>query len=336
MQIGKLAIQMARHLIFPPQMKIDTSLLDFQSGLIKANLKKYVEELSSIPRFTQNIKGLNQGADYIKRILENDIKLPVEELKYLGPPGDPNIYRNLIVSFGPENAPRIILGAHYDSYYNRKKRIYTPGADDNASGVAGILEISRLLKELKPRLKHRMDVVAYPNEERPHCGLDIGETEHEKYVPYMGSFVHAQSLKDKNIPVIGAIIPEMIGYYSDEKDSQTYPINILKLFYPTKGNFIGVLGNLDSFELIQKVRAGIKQNSSIDVRSLSISPKILPDIARSDHDCYYMHGNKGLMINNTSEYRTPHYHEVTDTPDTLDYDKMTEVVKGIFATVIKL
>ncbi len=329
MQVGKLLIQVAKQLISPPQMKLRTQILDSQTEIIKTNLRKHVEELVKIPRFTQNIAGLYEAAAYIKNEWEA-MKVTVKEQKYFGPPGDPNEYKNLIVSFGPEDAPRIVLGAHYDS----ETISQTPGADDNASGIAGILEVSRLLKELNPKLKNRIDIVAYTNEERPHCALN--PKDHEKYIAYMGSYVHAQSLKDANVPVIGAIILEMIGYYSNKANSQSYPFNALKLFYPTKADFIGALGNVESFDLIQKVKAGIKQNSSIKVRSISVPKEILPDVSRSDHDCYNILGYKALMINNTSEYRNKNYHKKTDTPDTLMYDKMAEIVKGVFSTVVKL
>lgn len=329
MQIGNIVVQLAKQLISPPQMKVRSDILDLQDETIKANLRKHVEKLASIPRFTQNIVGLYEAAAYIKSEWE-DMGLDVEEQWYFGPPGDPNKYKNLIVSFGPKDAPRIILGAHYDS----ETISQTPGADDNASGVAAILEISRLLKELNPRLKNRIDIVAYSNEERPHCALDCDD--HEKYMSYMGSYVHAQSLKDRNIPVIGALVFEMIGYYSNRINSQSYPYNALKLFYPTKGDFIGVIGNLESFDLIQKVKAGIKQNSHIKVRSISVPKEILPDTSRSDHDCYNLFGYKTLMIGNTANFRNKNYHKKTDTPDTLDYEKTKEVAKGVFCTLIRL
>lgn len=329
MIISKVALPLAKHLLFYPQIKNGTDGMKFDYNRVGENLERHVRTLAAIPRFTQNIEGLNQAAAYIKKEWES-MGLNVEEQLYKGPPGDPNVYKNLIVSFGPKNAPRIILGAHYDS----ETFSQTPGADDNASGVAGILEISRLLKEQNPRLTKRIDVVAYANEERPHCALRYED--HLKYMPYMGSYIHAKSLKDSNVPVIGAVILEMIGYYSNEENSQNYPFSVLKLFYPTKGNFIGVIGNLSSFDLIQKVKTGLKQNSEIKVRSISIPEAIIPDINRSDQHCYWLNGFSGLMINNTSEFRTPHYHRKTDTPDTLDYDKMTEVVKGVYGTIISL
>lgn len=332
MLVSKVAVPFAKHLLFYPQIGNVTSSLDFQYEKVKENLIRHVCKLASIPRFTQNIQGQYEAADYIKKEWES-MGLQVREQFFRGPEGDPNIYKNLIVSFGPRNAPVVVLGAHYDS----ETKSQTPGADDNASGVAGILEISRLLKEQNPKLTKRIDVVAYTNEERPHCALRYED--HLKYIPYMGSYIHAKSLRDAGDNVVGAIVLEMIGYYSNKENSQHYPRKyekILKLFYPTIGNFIGVMGNLKSFDLVQKVKTGLKQNSKIKVRSISIPEAVLPDISRSDHSCYWLNGFDGLMINNTSEYRTPHYHQKTDTPETLNYDKMTEVVKGVFGTIISL
>ncbi|MBI2995102.1 MAG: M28 family peptidase [Candidatus Melainabacteria bacterium] len=296
---------------------------------MKENLFNHVSYLSSLQRHVNNINGLNQAGDYI-RSQWNNMGLKVTEQKFEGPSGDSNEYKNLIVSFGPQNAPRIILGAHYDS----EAESLTPGADDNASGIAGIIEISRLLKEKNPRLTKRIDVVAYTTEERPHCALDNGEL--VKHVPYMGSYVHAKSLKKENVPVVGAIILEMIGYFSDLENSQEYPSKLLKLFYPVTGDFIGVVGNLNSFDFIQKVKSSLKKHSSIDVRSISIPRIIIPDISRSDHDSYYAHGYKALMVTDTADFRNPNYHKSTDTPDTLSYEKMAEIVKGVYGTLISL
>lgn len=332
MLVSKVAVPLVKHLLFYPQIGNVTSRLDFQYERVQQNLIRHVYTLAGIPRFTKNIQGQYEAANYIKKEWES-MGLHVEEQLFRGPVGDPNVYKNLIVSFGPKNAPVVVLGAHYDS----ESKSQTPGADDNASGVAGILEVSRLLKEQNPKLTKRIDVVAYANEERPHCGLDCSDyADGANYEEYMGSYIHAESLKKANTPVVGAVILEMIGYYSNEENSQNYPFKGLKFFYPTKGDFIGVIGNLISFDLIQKVKTGLKQNSQVKVRSLSIPESVIRDVNRSDHHSYWKHGYQGLMISDTANFRTPHYHQKTDTPDTLDYDKMTEIVKGVYGTIISL
>lgn len=329
MFMSRVAMPLIRQWLFYPQIKNYTGNLGFQYGIVKENLEGHVRILSGIPRFTQNIEGLYKAANYIKNEWE-EMDYEVQEQFYPGPEGDPNEYKNVMVSYGPKDAPRIVIGAHYDSESSSQ----TPGADDNASGIAGILEISRLLKYYNPKLKRRIDIVAYSNEEKPHCGLN--HKDYKKYIPYMGSYVHAKSLRDADVSVLGVIILEMIGYYSSKRNSQRYPIKALKLLYPSKGNFIGVISDLHTFDLIQKVKTGLQQNSSINVRVLSVPKSILSDIMRSDHLPYRLLGYDALMLSDTANYRNKRYHTKDDTPDTLDYEKMTEVVKGVYGTILGL
>lgn len=321
-----------------------------QIANLPANLHEHVSNLCKLQRHTRNIRDLNKAADYIRKTWER-MGLEVHEQIFRGPDGDPNLYRNLIVSFGPHDAERIILGAHYDvdrggfipgiddSPKNAnlaanidRNKISTPGADDNASGIAGIIEVSRLIKENNPHLAKRIDIVAYTTEERPHSALDFEKND----VKYMGSAKHAKSLHNSNAKVHAAIIFEMIGYYSSRRCSQLYPLNILKLIYPSKGNFIGVVGNFKSFELVQKIKSGLQQFCRLSVRSLSIPDTIVPDIIRSDHSSYYPYGIPAIMITDTANFRNPNYHKPTDTPDTLNYEKMADVVQGTFKTILNL
>lgn len=334
MSISKVVVPLIKHILFYPQIKNTTRNLDFQKKQVAEDLYRHVKSLTVIPRFTKNIQGLYEAADYIKQEWEK-MGLQVKEQVYKGPDGDSNEYKNLVVSFGPSDAERIILGAHYDADSDTQ----TPGANDNASGTAGILEVSRLLASNNPKLSKRIDIVAFTNEELPHCALDVkGEPRsvHEQYLANSGSYHYAQYLKRENIPVLGAINLDMIGFYSDKPNSQKFPINVLKLIYPTKANFIIVLGNLDSFDLIQKVKTGMKQNSPIRVKSLSMSPTILPYIEDSDHRSFYLHGYQAVMLNDTGGFRSSHQHKPTDTAETLDYKKMAEVVQGVYGTLLGL
>ena len=334
MLLSKIAIPLFKHVVFYPQIKNTTRKLDFQKEQIKENLYGHVKTLTAIPRFTKNIEGLYEAANYIQREWE-EMKLQVEAQTYKGTDGDLNEYKNLIVSFGPPDAERIILGAHYDADSDTK----TPGANDNASGTAGIIEVSRLLASNNPKLSKRVDIVAFTNEELPHCALDVKgdpRSVHEQYLTNRGSYHYAQYLKRENLPVLGMLNLDMIGFYSDKPNSQKLPISALKLIYPTKANFIAVLGNLDSFDLVQKVKTGMKQNSSIKVRAFSMSPKVLPYIEDSDHRSFYLHGYQAVMLNDTGGFRSSHQHKLTDLAETLDYEKMAEVVKGVYGTLIGL
>ncbi len=166
-------------------------------------------------RSYDNISQLNKTADFIKSIfkLYSD-SIIVQEFVV-----DGNIYKNIICSFGTEHTKRIVVGAHYNVCGNQQ------GADDNASGVTGLLELARLLKEKKTN--YRIDLVAYSLEEPPYFRTE-----------YMGSCVHAKSLSDVKAKVYGMISLEMIGYFKDEKKSQSYPIGCISLVYGNKGNYI--------------------------------------------------------------------------------------------------
>ncbi len=305
----------------------------------KAALQGHVQALTALSRDYRNINGeLDQAADYIRGQWEKQ-GLAVEEQTF---EADGRTYRNLIVSFGPEDASRLIVGAHYDAVIN------TPGADDNASGVAGLLELSRLLAQRRPALKNRIDLVAFTLEEPPYF-----RTEN------MGSARHARRIKAENVPVKGMIALDMIGYFSDEKNSQYFPTNLgklwpeirekypvplvlkvllapIKLLYPTKADFISVVGDASGFGFIRKVRQGMAAHSEIGTRSLSVPRKIVQGVDFSDHLNYINLGIPAALITDTSFYRNPHYHQPTDTPETLDFDRMTQVVQGLYGTVTGL
>jgi len=267
------------------------------------------------PRNAKNIESLNEAASYIA---DEWIKLglEVDTQKYIA---DGNEYKNLICSFGRTDGERIIVGAHYDVCEEQA------GADDNASGTAGLLELARLLKKHQPNLNYRVDLVAYTLEEPPYFRTK-----------FMGSAVHATYLKDNKIPIKAMICSEMIGYFSDEKGSQDYPIGLLKLFYPNTGDYISVVskfGNGNS-KLTRKVKKGIKRGANIDVTSVN-APASLPGIDFSDHLNYWKYDYPAVMITNTAFYRNKNYHEPTDLPETLDYERMAEVIKGIYNVLVE-
>lgn len=227
-------------------------------------------------------------------------------------------YFNVISSFGPDNAPRLIIGAHYDVCGNQQ------GADDNASGVSSILEISRLFSQLNQTLEIRVDLVAYTLEEPPFFRDFM-----------MGSAVHARSLKEENANILGMISVEMIGYYSSERGSQGYPAKIMKLFYPGKANYISLVTKFGGGNLLKRVKKGMKSQKDVPVRTIK-GPITIPGIDYSDHLNYWKHGFSALMITDTSFYRNSNYHEVSDIPNTLNYSKMAFVTDGIFQFILDL
>lgn len=228
---------------------------------------------------------------------------------------DGKTYRNVICSFGPREGERVIVGAHYDVCGEQ------PGADDNASGTAGLLELARQLKKNAPALRYRTDLVFYTLEEPPNYDT-----------PNMGSLIHAESLKKAGVKVKLMVCLEMIGFYSSEKHSQEYPVGAMKLFYPDKANYIAVVGKLGQGRVIRNVKRRLQAACGIDVRSVN-APKFIPGIDFSDHRSYWSQGYEAVMITNTAFYRNKNYHQPTDTPETLDYGRMAEVVKGIYNVV---
>jgi Zn-dependent M28 family amino/carboxypeptidase len=228
-------------------------------------------------------------------------------------------YSNVVTSIGPtanrSRPARIIVGAHYDVAGLQ------PGADDNASGVAGLLELSRLLRSRNPPLERRVDLVAYCLEEPPFFATSE-----------MGSAVHARSLRHYGVDVDLMISLEMIGYFTEEENSQEFPIAALKKIYPSTGNFIGVVGDLMSVRLVKKVKTLMKNSSSLDVQSIN-APVSVPGVGFSDHRSYWDQGYPAIMLTDTAFFRNPHYHMVSDTIGTLNFEKMSEVVEGVYGVV---
>lgn len=284
----------------------------YESDCSADSLKQHVTFLCSTPQFRnyQNLESLNFAADYIKHRLEL-YSNNVTEQHYKA---YDNEYKNIIASFGPEEGERIVIGAHYDVCGDQM------GADDNASGIAGLLELARLLA--KEKLNYRVDIVAYTLEEPPFFRTEL-----------MGSAIHAKFCSENNIDIKAMICLEMIGYFNDEKGSQDYPIKALKVVYPNKGNFIAVVGKLGKGKLTRHMKRNMKKGSDIPVVSIS-APASLPGIDFSDHLNYWAFDYDAIMITNTAFYRNKSYHEITDTPDRLDYTRMSEVVKGVFFSVL--
>jgi peptidase M28-like protein len=224
--------------------------------------------------------------------------------------------RDVVASFGPQSASRVVVGAHYDAYGG------FPGADDNASGVAGLLELARLLGEA--RLSSRVELAAYALEEPPWFGSDT-----------MGSAVHARWLKDSGAKVSAMLSLEMIGCFSDEEGSQTLPLPPLSLFYGKRGDFIAVVGRVKETGLVRKIKGAMLSASDLPVRSFN-APQSFPAIDLSDHLSFWRAEFPAVMVTDTAYYRNPRYHTRNDTPETLDPKRMAKVVAGVLQAVLDL
>lgn len=278
--------------------------------LIKNHLEYIVKECPN--RNFYNINSLNKCADYIKsefsKYGDSTVFQEYEE--------DNQIYKNVITSFGPANAERIIVGAHYDVCGSQD------GADDNASGVVGLLELARLLKGVE--LKKRIDLVAYSLEEPPYFRSDK-----------MGSYIHAQYLQQNKIDVYGMICLEMIGYFSDERKSQSYPLGILKMFYGGKGNYITCVKKFGPGKMARKFNHKFKRDKLIRTKSFT-GPAKLVGIDFSDHLNYWNFEYSAVMITNTGFFRNKNYHQETDKIETLDVARMSQVIQQTFQTLLKI
>jgi Zn-dependent M28 family amino/carboxypeptidase len=209
----------------------------------------------------------------------------------------------------------ILIGAHYDSVLG------SPGANDNGSGVSALLELSRLFKDVAPETSLRF--VAFVNEEPPFF-----------FWPSMGSMVYAKAAKQRGDPIRFMISLETIGYYRNQRDSQTYP-PLLKYFYPDTGNFIAFVSNLRSRHILRDCVRAFSSATDFPVQSIA-APAIVPGVSLSDQLAFWRHGYKALMITDTAFYRYPYYHTAQDTPDKLDYEPFTEMTKGLFLMLCRL
>ena len=283
-----------------------------------ARLKAHVRFLSDpvFPRNYIHTENLDRAADYIRKELEKS----KGEVSYQSYEMKGKTYRNVIALFGPDTEERIVVGAHYDAFSE------FPAADDNASGVAGLIELAHLLGNTS--LPMRVELVAFTLEE------PLGPGEPGAFqTQYGGSAVHADSLKRQGIPVRIMFSLEMIGFFDDAESSQDYPLSLLKLFYPSRGNFISVVGKLDQGWAVRRVKKAMRAASSLPVYSIN-APASVRGIDWSDHFNYWEAGYPAVMVTDTSFLRNVHYHTEKDTPDRLDYERMAMVVQGVYGAVL--
>jgi Zn-dependent M28 family amino/carboxypeptidase len=279
-----------------------------------ANLKEHVVMLSHKigDRNIVAYEKLTKAADYITGQFEKyGYKVEFQTYEVDGKP-----VKNIIATKLGTKKPKeqIIVGAHYDTCAN-------PGADDNASAVAGLLELARLMTD-QPTGR-TIKFIAFVNEEPPFF-----KTKN------MGSMVYAQQAKARGDNIKAVIILEMIGYYSDKPNSQKYP-PFFGRFYPDKGNFIAVVGNFASKPLVKKITNLFQQSSSFPIESIATFT-FIPGIDWSDHWSFWQYGYPAIMITDTGFYRNPNYHKQSDTYETLNYENIAEVVVGLQGVLTKL
>lgn len=223
---------------------------------------------------------------------------------------------NLVARFGPTTGPLVVVGAHFDACDG------LPGADDNASGVAALLELARLLARHPP--SGPVELVAWNLEEPPHFRTEE-----------MGSRVHARALRASAAPVRLVVCLEMLGTYDDRPGSQHFPIPGLGLIYPSQGNFLVVVGGYGDGWRVRHLKGALRAATSLPIRSIN-APAGVTGIDFSDHASYWKEGLPAVMLTDTAFFRNPRYHTEADTPDQLDYVRMAEVVRALHSAVESL
>ena len=210
----------------------------------------------------------------------------------------------------------VLIGAHYDSV--GYKAVHTPGADDNASGCAGVLALARaFVGHPQPRT---IRFVLFVNEEPPYFWTDR-----------MGSLVYAKQCKAESQNIVAMLSLEMLGLYRQEQGTQDYP-PLVGLVFPSTGDFIAFIGVEEAGPLVQRCVGAFRATVDFPSEGAAL-PRLIPRIASSDHWSFWKQGYPAAMVTDTAIYRNANYHKSTDTPDTLDYERMARVVQGLEGVV---
>src|SRR4051794_9121502 len=286
----------------------------FQSRL-RDHLREHVTTLSQQigERNLQHYDHLEAAAAYIRHYLESlDYQVVEEDYTVQG-----KTVRNIFVNAEGSTKGQgiVVIGAHYDTVPG------SPGADDNGSGVAAVLELARILKNESPT--RPIMLAFFPNEEPPYF-----------QTADMGSVHLAHSLEQKFQKVTAMISVESIGYYSDQPHSRRYPAGIAS-FYPDAGNFIAFVGDLHSRALLQTAIAEFRGSTHFPSEGASL-PAWMKGVGWSDHWAFWQGGFPAIMVTDTALFRNPNYHTPGDTADKLDYDRMARVVVGLKHVATKL
>lgn len=280
--------------------------LTSEEAVLTANLRRHIEAIASREHNIFKPDELEASARYIEQAFAG-MGYAVAAQRFQSGPAE---VRNLEVEVSGQGRfdEIIVIGAHYDSVSG------APGANDNGSGVAAVLELARLLRTARPARTLRF--VAFANEEPPFF-----KTEE------MGSRVYARRSRERRDNIVAMFSLETIGYYSDHPGSQRYPFP-LGFFYPSTGNFIAFVSNLASRPLLHEALAAFRRHAGFPSEGVA-APAFIPGVDWSDHWSFWKEGYPALMVTDTAPYRYPHYHTAQDTPDKVDYERLARVVAGL-------
>lgn len=283
--------------------KVSISAYSTEQEEIARNLKKYVTVLSDTIgwRGIDQYDNLHRSAGYISSVFKNlGYEVDFQELSVRGK----KVYNIISQKKGSRDPDRIIIvGAHYDSYFN-------PGANSNASGVAALIESARLWVHKQPGATIRF--IAFVNTEDPFFATEN-----------MGSFAYVQRARELQENITAVIILDSLGTYSTSPRSQRYPL-LWGIFYPNKANFILLVGNIASRDLMRWVKQTFSENVSLPMQST-----LGYDFINSDHWAFWKMNYKAVLITDTGPYRNAAYHSLGDTYDTLNYTNIAYIVYGM-------
>ncbi len=267
------------------------------------------------PRHSDDYAALSRAAAWIEEALSASGSVRRDRYRIGREPFD-----NLVVEVAGTTRPDqlVVVGAHYDTVPE------SPGANDNGTGVAALLELARAFGRERPPSPRTLRLVAFVNEEMPHFAQRT-----------MGSQVHAHRARLAGDDIVAAVSLETIGCYLDRPGSQRYPFRAMSLVYPTAGDFLAFVGNRRSRSLVRHCVRTFRESALLPCEGGAL-PEAVPGVSWSDHASFWSAGYRGLMITDTAPFRDPHYHRATDTPDHIDFPRLTWAVDGIEDVVASL
>jgi hypothetical protein len=284
--------------------------LNPEERAIAATLKRHVGTIAAREHNIRRFAELEKVAVYLETTLTgHGYKVGRQEYTVAG-----KTVRNIDAVIEPPADPAdpevIVVGAHYDSAEE------TPGANDNGSGTAVVLEMARLLKDLQGQSRKRIRFVLFVNEEPPYFMTDD-----------MGSLRYAKLLAERKERVTAMYSLETLGYYSDAPGSQSYPAPFGMMF-PNVGNFVSFVGLTNSRPRVHQTMQSFRSHTAFPTVG-GVAPGIISGIGWSDHWAFGQYGFQCVMVTDTAIFRYPHYHEPTDTPDKVDVERLARITKGM-------
>lgn len=284
------------------------ALTEEERGLSE-RLRTHVGTIASEPHNVYHCDALEKAAAYIEAELKKSGYAPIRQEFETDGCGVRNIEAFIPAARAPSGAPSLVVGAHYDSAG------IAPGANDNATGAAAVLELARLLADFQPA-ETNIRLVLFVNEEPPYFRTRD-----------MGSVRYAAMLKSRNENVAGMMSLETLGCFSEAPGSQKYP-SPLGLSFPTTANFIAFVGMPGSRRFLHRSLRSFRSHTAFPTIG-GVAPDAIPGIGWSDHWAFSGLGYPAIMITDTALFRYAHYHRATDTPDKVDYAKLARITKGI-------